>query len=226
MGTDIHLCVERRKDDGTWERVLPPEDYCDPSWRGSGFESKYGKHSWYSCRNYDVFTILANVRNGYGFADVDTGDGFVFISEPRGFPPDLSEEVKARVDPSEEDWDADECDVWMGDHSHSWLTLKELQEFDWERTTTHRGVISFEEFEKRVLEGITGPPESYCGGISGEGISTITEAEALAGAKASHVQVGWTELYHESAGLFVEFMGALAKIDEPDRVRIVFGFDS
>ena len=40
-----------------------------------------------------LFAILAGVRNGYGFAGCDTGDGFRPIAPPRGLPGDVSPEV-------------------------------------------------------------------------------------------------------------------------------------
>ena len=74
MGTDIHLVVQVRRD-GAWHFVDIPK------------EERYGNildHRW-----YDLFSILGNVRNGYGFAGVTTGSGFVPISDQRGLPKDF-----------------------------------------------------------------------------------------------------------------------------------------
>lgn len=86
----------------------------------------------YDNRDYDVFAILADVRNGRGFAGIKTGEGFVPISEPKDLPIDVSEEVKK------------ESDYWGGDgHSHSYLTLKELLTYDWHgQTTKKEGMVT------------------------------------------------------------------------------------
>src|ERR1044072_1167734 len=116
MGTDIHLFVEKRVN-GKWLS-------CD-KWTvdRDGYYDGYYKHvdykdSYYDDRNYDVFAMLANVRNGSGFAGCDTGDGFNVIAMPRGYPDDLSEEVKEYTDQYTE-------------HTPTWLSLKEILEFDW-----------------------------------------------------------------------------------------------
>lgn len=110
MGCDIHLFVETRNHDtGAWElRSDAPRLH----------------H-----RNYAVFAILANQRNG---------EGFTPISEPRGLPPDVSNalaaihanDVAEEPDESKEDADGEAYgDYWVGDHSFSWLTLAELLEW-------------------------------------------------------------------------------------------------
>jgi hypothetical protein len=112
MGCDIHLYVERRTDSG-WEHV---PDHSD-DWRDTA--------NWYSTRNYNLFAILADVRNGHGFAGIKTGDGFIPIDYPRGLPADVSTKVDA------------ECVEWGIDgHSHSHLTIAEILAFDWDQSTT------------------------------------------------------------------------------------------
>jgi hypothetical protein len=105
MGCDIHIFAEV-KIEGKWEVVKEKvfKGYQDePTSEPFGF------------RSYDTFAILANVRNGRGFAGVKTGEGFIPISEPKGLPDDVSEKVKG----SAEHWDLD-------GHSHSYHTLKDL----------------------------------------------------------------------------------------------------
>src|SRR5262249_46209472 len=130
MGCDIHFYVEKQVN-GAWysaDKWAPNEDAGD---EGEPILALAYKNRFYSDRNYNLFGILANVRNGSGFAGCDTGDGFVPISEPRGIPDDVSKEVKA------------EADRWDGDgHSHSWLTVTELMAYDWTQTTKLRGYVS------------------------------------------------------------------------------------
>lgn len=78
MGCDIHLTVEAFRD-GSWRCV--PNDCGD----------------WYDNRNYDVFAILADVRNGSGFAGVSTGEGFAPIAPRRGIPADACVEYLRSV---------------------------------------------------------------------------------------------------------------------------------
>ncbi len=70
-------------------------------------------------RSYDTFAILAGVRN-YVNA--------IPISEPKGLPEDLSEESK-------NDDNIQHLEYWQeGDgHSFSWLTLKEILDYNWEQ---------------------------------------------------------------------------------------------
>ncbi len=82
----------------------------------------------YHGRNYDLFAILANVRNGRGFAGIKTGEGFNPISEPKGLPEDVSPEVKQ----SSDDWDVD-------GHSHSWHTVADLINYNWHQETISYG---------------------------------------------------------------------------------------
>ena len=66
MGTDIHSIAQVKRD-GQWVTVaksLATSETC-------------------------TFAMLANVRNGRGFAGCWTSTGFPVIHEPRGLPSDL-----------------------------------------------------------------------------------------------------------------------------------------
>jgi hypothetical protein len=102
----------------------------------------------YDGRNYDLFAILADVRNGRGFAGFYTGEGFNPISDAKGLPEDVSSEVKAESDR----WDCD-------GHSHSYFNLKELVYYDWEQTTItlKDGIYNMDtplEELKKMTEGV------------------------------------------------------------------------
>lgn len=234
MGTDIHLRVERRVN-GVWTKVDPPPEAWDPWLKQQaekddedGYYSRRVKEVWYDDRNYKCFSILANVRNGYGVAGVDTGDCFVPVSEPRGLPEDLSAEIKQLHN---DDYD-------LGDHSFSWLLVSELLAYNWQQTIKNRGVITWEAFLERMRAKDTSWPESYSGWISGPGIVVITRQEALDKLNSTglavhkdtklYVQEEWESTYAEAAGRFYsEVLPNLQKLDaDPNNVRIVFGFDS
>lgn len=108
MGCDIHFYVERQEADrwitcDTWEQ----ED--------DALRVPHKKKAFYSNRNYDLFAILADVRNGEGFNP---------IAPPRGVPEDCCEEYRAAVE------------RWSGDgHSHSFFTVAELMAYDWTQCT-------------------------------------------------------------------------------------------
>lgn len=66
MGCDIHLYVERKNPvSGQWEFV-PAEGHAPQD----EWDKKNNRWDWYGGRNYDLFAILADVRNGYGFAGI------------------------------------------------------------------------------------------------------------------------------------------------------------
>lgn len=263
MGCDIHMAVEKRID-GKWcSAGHVPMERCwacegsgngvSVSWVGeSGTQKKVveptGKPcSWcksrgwtvYRARRYDLFAILADVRNGYGFAGVLTGKGFVPISQPRGLPED--------VDPKT-GWNEEYNDHDFGDHSFSWLTLKELLDYDWAQVTTKQGMVSGAEY---LIYKEKGRPTSWSGGVGGPGISIITEEEMEAkrlsgedlasqrGPFGNHPSEGpaifttvhWKVTYAEAVGAFyTESIPALKKLASEvggsENVRVVFGFDS
>ena len=155
MGCDIHLSVERKNPlTGCWELVSPEGLAPQTDW-----EKKNNRWDWYGGRNYGLFSILANVRNGYGFGGVDTGDGYRPISKPKGVPVDASAKYKKEVNR----WGVD-------GHSHSYLTLQDLLDYDWEQVTVRRGLVGALEFFHMLQRG-DGKPQSWCGGYSGPKVS-------------------------------------------------------
>lgn len=197
MGCDIHCIVQIKTEKG-WERA----------------ELNY--HG----RNYNVFAILANVRNGSGFAGIKTSDGFKPISEPRGLPPGMSED-----------------DGEFGDHSFSHVTAKELVEVDfYNATTTLCGWIDFKTYKDwtRYARGEGCSPDTWSGGVSGKDILKYTEADYLAqkpeDTPGLHIFCEWEQTYARAIGLtfltFVLEMARLGQIHGMENVRFVFGFDS
>jgi hypothetical protein len=162
MGCDIHFKCEIKKG-GKWEintdKVFPNPYYeknSEYEWRKDEFQDSPD-----GSRDYDWFSILADVRNGYGFAGVSTGSGFDVIAEPRGVPEDATDEWKEKV----ESWG---CDM----HSQSYLALEDFDNFDWNQFTFKYGVIGLGQYEK--LRGTTDSPNSWCGSSSGSNIITVS----------------------------------------------------
>jgi hypothetical protein len=156
MGADIHMHTEVKRN-GKWE---------------------YHGEGPYTDRNYDLFAILADVRNGRGFAGCKTGEGFIPLADPKGLPDDVSDEVKV------------EAEQMGGDgHSHSYFTLEELQDPQpecgyvghgrgrgayWKLTTKKMGWMQESEYLAWVESGRK-PPTSYCGGAYGGNILSLPE---------------------------------------------------
>jgi len=130
MGCDIHSHIEVREG-GKWlekTNCLPPDSFRPDTPRSEPFD-------W---RSYSIFAFLAWVRN-YDHCEP--------ISEPRGVPDDMSPWVKE----SYETWDSD-------GHNHSWLSLKELLDFDYDKTFWNRRVMKnnnwaslAEEWEGKII---------------------------------------------------------------------------
>jgi hypothetical protein len=102
MGCDIHTILQK-KEKGKWvdKEVLDID------------------------RNYDLFGILADVRNNSGLKP---------IKEPRGLPADF-EIVNKYYHPTNLKlcFYDDQLGYFIGEHTYSWLTLKEVQHYPWER---------------------------------------------------------------------------------------------
>lgn len=266
MGCDIHLRVQvlapkkteqnKRLDGSFYDWVTEFSDKgwrCmedmkpNPYWRmEEGDHDRYEAERWFHDRNYDFFAILANVRNGRGFAGVPTGTGFKPIAEPRGYPADLGDLKMLEGDDSMDG-------IWMGDHSHSWVTLTELLAVEWDTAkTVHTGVVSPAEYVEWKEKGV---PSSWCGGVGGTTrVVSNAEMEVLfakgevtkedggffshkrekpVGAFSYYTSVTWMSTYRDSVGEnvfhFIDRLKDLCTVwaeGDTDRVRLVFGFDS
>lgn len=267
MGCDIHMYVERRNEDGVWEatkgknpRIANYRKWADGSndpkyavemrARADQIESGnegtddydapevYKDWAW-DGRNYDLFAILANVRNGYGFAGVKTGSGFIPILQAlgiltydddtyirRGIPINVSEFVQTAF----YEWGED-------GHTPTWLTIQELVDYPLWTTglTVKTGWVNQAEYETFLKNG---KPNGWSGGVSGgrvrhisnEEMSRLIEGKTMKEADASYyTQVEWVESYADRVGdFYTETIPALKALagDDLTSVRIVFWFDN
>lgn len=237
MGCDIHLFVEKRVN-GRWVTA--------DKWKTDKDDEPPRKRvpydaAFYHDRNYELFSILADVRNGRGFAGIKTGEGFVPIADPRGLPDDVCDEVRA------------EAESWGGDgHSHSHLTVAELMAYDWTQTSKLCGWVDGVEFERwsRYDRGQGSGPESYCGDVSGPAIKKITEPEMRRACVAAleeaekvkhpdrekflreklcnlYVAAEWELPYYKCCTRFLgQTLPRLWRLGANGDVRIVFWFDN
>lgn len=228
MGCDIHLYVEKRVN-GVW---VTADEW---SKTDCGFVHK----EIYDGRNYDLFAILADVRNGREFAGCYTGEGFNPIADQRGFPADVCKEVKL------------EYIRWCGDgHSYSYFTVEELLEYDWTQKTTKSGwvdAVTFYKWNKfGKCRGDNGP-ESWCGGVGGVSVVKIGSdemeqrlkdlelptdhraAEDVIRGKMRGVycQISWQTQYSHACSVFwYDTIPKLLRVGKTEDVRIVFWFDN
>jgi len=221
MGTDIHAVWQKRNN--------PAEDWQDiPS-------------NWEQDRHYQLFAVLADVRNGYGFAGCPTGQPITPISPPRGLPTDFEHidyEHKlpwSTASTEDQKWWArfderkpgDPIDYWMGDHSHSWLSATEMLEwFKFAPPVIKTGIISREIYNKWDNKSA---PEAYCGGIHGSDV-VLTTVDNLASGNSprnwTHIQVQWEEHLRLTLAYFFDEVQRLVNLHHPAEIRLVFGFDS
>lgn len=158
MGTDITMFAEVRKNK-KWTKV--GSVFKNPWYREDRVIDEWNRPYTdrpYDSRNYDLFAILADVRNGTGFAGCKTSYGFNPISMPKGLPEDITDEVKELL--------------WNDGYANSYYTLKELKDYDWDQKVIHVGVIS--EAQYIEMKRIGKNPDSWSGDTSGWDIVVVS----------------------------------------------------
>ena len=216
MGTDIHYDFQKKvkKDDREiWETIIiDDENYDSPH---------------YIPRNYLLFSVLADVRNGTGFGGVITYKPVVPISEPRGLPDDLPRDEDGK-DTSREGWcfNESEEDWYYGDHSYSHLSSEEILDyFKNKAVTTRTGIIGRSQYLNwdRVAQ-----PIAWAGGVWAQDVKVLETVdgdypETLAD-DITHVRVSWDVDICEALEFFKKMIENL--VEEHGPIRMVFGFDS
>lgn len=253
MGTDIHIYAEVKKN-GEWESAVPivphPKYWYDNiidiearnlniNWQSPKYkklEAKYKKMStqkilktfprdlilWhcefddeFDERNYNRFAILAGVRNAY---DYDFG-------EPKGLPDDVSLVIKMLDDQFGEG------------HSHSWITLHELLDFNWEEKLVHSGYFNPIVFRYHLSDILNNniryfpekPFESKIVEISKDVMIKYLAGHCDFFNESNHYYTK-IEQYgtykQEFGGKYLDkLISRLQSFGDPDDVRIVFWFD-
>lgn len=173
-------------------------------------------------RNYFLFHCLAGVRSESSWNNIPP------VSQARGFPSDVGVSC-------------DECiylpsgrKKWLGDHSHSWLTISELLAY-FETVPSFCYELGFITLDQYLLyrdKGIT--PTNWCKGISGPRIIKFTEAEyensiknnTLPTNKDSYIPAMWKRPIDSTIGAFKEECIRLKNAYPDSPLRLIFGFDS
>lgn len=173
MGCDIHSFAEVKHGD-RWEKVgdVFALDKFGQKWHG-----KPRTDSPFDWRSYGMFGFLADVRN---YSHVPT------IAAPKySLPPNVSEVVKEAY--------GEDCD-W---HTATWLTLRQLMEFDYDQIFWDRRVT------KKTSHNVW------------DGAALAEEGEG--------VKLPMREFLGER---FFAEIETLKTLGNPDDVRIVFWFDN
>jgi len=227
MGTGIHVYVEK-KVNGVWEaqgtfgnKAEDDEEEC------------YGLTSppIYRYRNYYLFAILAGVGNYFYFHDP-----LNVIAPPRGIPKNASPEYLRCASGS--DW-----------HSHSWLTLRNILNFDWTQKLVQRGWFLASTYIPWAAYEDSPCPKGYWSNSPQENIlsdndvkTLVSEYKALGGQPAqqrdllatyfnTYVPHEWGAPYHTLAGpLFLKAVLELLVLGGGTKginnIRMVFFFDN
>lgn len=213
MGTDIHGVFQRR-------------DHESGKWLDIASKFEYNRH-------YQLFAVLAGVRNGYGFAGCPTGEAVKPIAEPRGLPSDFAMNDDAHpldsFDAMQESrkpyhTPGEPLETWMGDHSHSWLSAAEI--LTWAESApkvVKVGVLSREAYS--TWDG-NSQPASYSGDVMGRLIVKINDnaVEREQTPNWTHIRVSWESGLRQELAYFFDEVARLQA--EHVEVRFVFGFDS
>lgn len=199
MGCDIHAVIERR-------------------------QATYGdRHEWLNSgdpdigRNYEMFAVLAGVRNY---------DGIAPITEPRGLPSfkgweRFSDGEKWLSFHSWSDKPCREMVEWAerydsDGHSHSWLTLAEIKAYDTEQEVFDAHVVTGRDDDGKVL--------SVARGVYRSGEDVTPTMEAVGKRKV----LRWPGEDEPASWLRLIRYMEQAKWDgqSDDEVRLVFFFDN
>lgn len=127
MGCDIHFLVQTKRKNREWKN----EEIIEDSW----------------CRrNYELFAILADIRNYYDIKPICTA---------KGLPLDLSKE------------DREDFEARNNAHSFSYHSLKDIKEYDWDQIVTLTGMVTINTYRNWMKQRKIGGPETYSKGSCG-----------------------------------------------------------
>jgi hypothetical protein len=203
MGCDIHFFVEK-KINGIWHQQFV-----------LGAETEWDKKYWFSGRSYWLFGLLAGVR----------GDHFKPLTDPRGLPNDLSDDLK------------NEWERWRGDgHTPSYYSLPELLEAR-DKTVTLTGYVDIKGY-REYLRG--GYPDGFSFThydypnrqtrhllISNQQMDRIVKMLAFLGDTEYYTEIIWEQPIRQICPSFWDDLSKIEKLDyDPNNIRCVFWFDN
>jgi hypothetical protein len=220
MGTDIHGLFQHKNKNNPYWHIVPQ------TFVGELFNLKMPDNlAVFFPRNYEVFGLLAGVRNGVGFANIKTGEPVTPISKPKGLPIDRS----APVSHDEYDWYY-VSDIGVGYHDFSYLTLDEMILYPhWNAVKVNCGYLNEKEFQEYDATGIV---RSCSGDVDGPNIVKVSERNWRAGkhlvGPKYYIFVEWKEPLTDNwvYKVLMPNMQVIKDKFDAEEVRFVFGFDS
>ena len=200
MGVDITFFAEQRLRGGDWAIVgdlVPNQDYF-PDDPDSADEPQQVPPTLDIPRCSPLFAILANINNTRTAVSYDS------IALPRGIPDDASPET---------------ANVWLkacGDDAFaaSWLTLSEIDSFDWNRVTQQYGHVDAAAAHLFTDNPMGFPLDHWPEDLP---LSYSTSSTDAGNAR-------WRATYAESAG-FKWFREMLTPFEQYEVIRFIFWFD-
>lgn len=202
MGADIWMYAEFKKD-GVWHLAGDIEKNPEYYPEENSEAQLYKLVEVYDTRNYNLFGILADVRNLNGHT-LDN-QKFDVIASPRGLLEDLSPEIQSWV----KDWE----DQYF---SPSWLLLSEVLRFEWQRKVMRYEAMIDARVAHLFREDEPFPFSKWLQDVQ-MGYATYLK---------DGVTVRWTDTYAASVGEdFFEVINSLKQYGKPSRVRLVFWFN-
>lgn len=165
MGCDIHCIVEKKDQNGMWKAVkgqgfiikmykewlnnaIKENDtehiaYCKKRIAEERKEQGLSSKWIFDDRNYELFALLADVRNYDGWPSLFAG---------RGIPPlpSITTQFELR------DWGGDA-------HSWTYFSLKDIKEAKWDQNVIKTAIVEDETWEEYLQHPEWKRPKSYCG---------------------------------------------------------------
>lgn len=232
MGCDIHIRIQVQEGD-EWktvpyreepyvsrEKLKSGEDYYRREWEAIDAWKGVVMPNAFTSRNYNLFGMLADVRNG------TWGDEWPALAPHRGLPNGVDS------DGDEHELAEATGEYWLGDHSHTVISLEELEGYGWDSITVKgRGYVPAEEFDA-LAPGQK--PDGYSAGIfGGNAVIYTPEAWAAQGRRKAHpeespyIQARWRQTAREGCRDWPgEVLPRLREIAAGRPLRLLIGFDN
>ena len=174
-------------------------------------------------RDYYLFSILANIRNFNNFVYIDLPRGLpesIYLDEENLYKTDSLSLWRSRIQ-KEISYPEDNQEIWLGDHSHTWLSDDEMIEwYSSPKINEVDGLILYSEYPQWDKE--TAPNFDYA--LYDWNAIELTEDEYLQGKVGAYVRVYWQQDVREYMAYFFDEVIRLKELH--GKVRFVFGFDS
>lgn len=202
MGTDINIYFE------TYNETTKQWASADTWIEEYGELDTQWDQQVYSSRCYELFAMLANVRNS---------DDIIPFSEPRGIPKGTDKRIAAIVE-----------DEWGTSH----FTLQELLSFNWGRVATINRLVplqSWAAWQDALKHDWRRLPNSWCSWASGRNVTEDKARELLKGKRSPdefiHVESQWQRPYwFIASGFWSSVIPHMLTLGKPENVRMVFCF--